>query len=68
MTFINYIWVRNVVLRTLLSENKYALPGEGYFKPICSLKNNQSEEIPRINNIMIGFGSFYTRFRMKRCI
>ena len=48
MTFINYIWVSNVLLRTLFAENKYALPGKGY--------KFQSEEIPRINNIMIGFG------------
>ena len=39
MAFINYIWVINILLRTLLAENKYALPGEGYFKTICSLKN-----------------------------
>ena len=34
MNFINYIWVSNVLLRTLLAENKYALPDEGYFKTI----------------------------------
>ena len=39
MTFINYIWVSNVFLRTLLAENKYARPDEGYFKTIFSLKN-----------------------------
>ena len=39
MNFINYIWVSNVLLRTLLSENKYALPDEGYFKTIISFKH-----------------------------
>ena len=34
MTFINYI----CLLLTLLAENKYALPGEGYFKTIGFLK------------------------------
>ena len=63
MTFINYIWVSNVLSRMLLAENKYALPGEGYFKTICSLKTFQSEEIPRINNIMIGFGQLLYMFK-----
>ena len=39
MSFINYIWVSNVLLRTLLADNNYALPGEGYSKAICSLKH-----------------------------
>ena len=53
MTFINYIWVSNVLLRTLIAENKYVLPDEGYY---LFFEKFQSEEIPRINNIMIGFG------------
>ena len=58
-----YIWVSNVLLRSLLAENKYALPDEGYFKTIYSLKKIQSEEIPRINNIMIGFGQLLYTFK-----
>ena len=63
MTFINYIWVSNVLLRMLLAENKYALPDEGYFKTICSLKQIQSEETPTISNIMISFGQLLYMFK-----
>ena len=63
MTFINYIWVSNVLLRMLLAENKYALPDEGYFKTICSLKQIQSEETSTISNIMISFGQLLYMFK-----
>ena len=56
----NYVLVSNVLLR----ENKYALPGEGNY---LFLEKIQSEEIPSINNVTIGFG-FYTLLRMKRCL
>ena len=51
------------MLRTLLAENKYALPSEGYFKSICSLKNFSQKKIPRINNIVIGFGQLLYTFK-----
>ena len=56
MTFINYILVSNVLLRTLLAENRYASPGDGYFKTICSLKKFSQKKY-------LGFGQLFYTFK-----
>ena len=62
MTFINYIWISNVLLRTLLAETNMLCRVKDTLK-LFVFEKFQSEEIPRLNNIMIGFCQLLYTFK-----